>query len=81
MRTTVRLNEVLLRRVKTYAAEHGTTMTALIESALTERLARGSAPEGNERKPLPVFSGNGLQAGVDLHDAAALLDLMDSADA
>jgi hypothetical protein len=30
---------------------------------------------------LPVFKGKGLQPGVDLDDSAALLDLMDAADA
>lgn len=81
MRTTVRLDDELMRRVKTYAARRGATLTQVVESALRETLARGEADRpARERRALPTFSGDGLQAGVDLHDTAALLDLMNGAD-
>lgn len=81
MRTTVRLDDELMLRAKSYAAERGATLTQVLESALREKLARGQVnPQARERRALPTFSGGGLQAGVDLHDTAALLDLMNGAD-
>ncbi|MGH9465048.1 MAG: ribbon-helix-helix protein, CopG family [Thermoanaerobaculia bacterium] len=80
MRTTVRLEEPLLRDVKRYAAETGQTMTAVLEQALRELLARRRQSGPRERVRLPTFRGSGLQPGVDLHDSAALLDLMESRD-
>ena len=82
MRTTVRLDDALLREAKKRAAERGTTLTALFEEALREKLARAERPAGaGESRPLPTFAGNGPLPGVDLHDTAALLDRMNGADA
>jgi hypothetical protein len=78
MRTTVRLDNQLLVEVKQLAAQTGQTQTAIIEEALRQMLARRQ--QMAERTPvnLVTVSGNGLQAGVDLDDSAALLDLMDN---
>jgi hypothetical protein len=80
MRTTIRLDDDLLRQAKRVAAERGTTLTALIESALRRALAPAPA---QTRSPLslPTFRGDGLQPGVDLDDTASLLDLMDEPNA
>ena len=82
MRTTVRLDDALLTAVKKLAVERGTTLTAVLEEALREKLARvhGLAPSA-AAPALPTFRGKGPRAGVDLHDTAALLDLMNHADA
>ena len=79
MRTTIRIDDQLLKETKQLAAKTGKTLTAVIEDALRETLARQE--EGQLRVPvkLPVVEGNGLQAGVDLDDSAALLELMESA--
>lgn len=77
MRTTIRLDEALLRQAKAHAARTGSTLTALVEDALRERLARRAASAAGEPEPLPTFGGRGLQPGVDLDDSAALLDRMD----
>lgn len=76
MRTTIRLDDHLLAEAKQIAARSGRTLTAVIEEALRERLARRD-PQPARRLRLPVFRGRGLQPGVDLDDTAALLDLMD----
>ena len=81
MRTTVRLDPELLHEVKLAAAEERTTMTALLEQALRELLARRRQSEVRPRVPLPTYTGDGLQPGVDLSNTAALLDLMDQPDA
>jgi hypothetical protein len=80
MRTTVRLDEDLLREVRRLAAEERMTLTAVLEQALREMLARRRQPRDRPRVPLPTFGGRGLQPGVDLDDSAALLDLMDDRD-
>ena len=82
MRTTVRMNPDLLRRLKEYAARQGTTLTRVLEDAARQLLARRPGPAAvKERTRLPTYLGRGLQPGVDLDDSAALLDLMDRRDA
>ena len=77
MRTTIRLDEQLLARAKKAAVESGTTLTAIIEEALREKLARRQQRDSRRRVRLKTFKGTGLRPGVDLDDTAALLDLMD----
>ncbi len=81
MRTTIRMDDELLRRAKQYAARSGMTLTRLIEDAVRQVLAH--RPPSRVREPvcLPTFGGDGLQPGVDLDDTASLLDLMDEHDA
>ena len=81
MRTTIRLDDALLREAKAVAAASGRTLTELVEDALRETLARRRAGAGRKRLILRTFKGNGLRPGVDLDDSAALLDLMDRSDA
>ena len=80
MRTTIRLDDQLMADTKKVAAETHRTLTAVIEDALREMLARkqGSAERPTVR--LKTVSGNGLQPGVDLDDSASLTDLMDKVD-
>lgn len=80
MRTTVRLEDGLLREVKHLAAAEGTTFTAVLDQALREMLARRRQAGGRPPVELPTFGGRGLQPGVDLDDSAALLELMESSD-
>ena len=77
MRTTVRLNDRLLSEAKKYADETGRTLTALLEDALRETLARRDKPGPRRWIKLKTVGGGGVQPGVDLDDSAALLDLMD----
>ena len=79
MRTTVRLDDELLRDAKRLAAETGRTLTSVIEDALRETLARRGQPSKRERIVLPTMSGR-LMPGVDLDDSAALWDLMERDD-
>jgi Arc/MetJ family transcription regulator len=81
MRTTIHLPDELIARAKQKAAERRSTLTAVIEEALREALARKPSRRGKaSRTRLPTFRGNGLLPGVDLNDSAALLDRMDAAD-
>lgn len=81
MRTTIRLDDELLTQAKQVAAQSGRTLNAVIEDALRESLARTAKPAKRTRIRLPVFKGRGLQPGVDLDSAAALLELMDGDEA
>ncbi len=73
MRTTVRLDDTLLKEAKRYALEHDTTFTALVEEALKEKLARQEA-----RKPFNLITVEGrLLPGVNLDSNAELLERME----
>jgi hypothetical protein len=80
MRTTIRIDDQLLKKAKQMAARSGKSLTAIIEDALRESLARQELPSQREPVHLITFKGKGLLPGVDLDDSAALLDLMESAD-
>jgi hypothetical protein len=77
MRTTIRLDDDLLREAKAYAAATDRTLTRLVEDALREALTRRRQQARRPRVELPTSGGGGLQPGVDLDNSAALWDLMD----
>ncbi|MEW6434109.1 MAG: CopG family transcriptional regulator [Myxococcota bacterium] len=68
MRISVELSAALIRDAKKLAAERGVTLTAVIEDALRRQLAK--------HRTLPVFKGDGLMPGVELHDTSMLLELV-----
>lgn len=78
MRTTIRLDQDLLRKAKEYAARTGRTLTSVIEDALREVLSRSSKGRRSQAVELPTFQGDGLQPGIDLDDSAGLKELMES---
>ena len=80
MRTTIRIDEQLLRQAKQLAARSGKSLTSLIEDALRESIARQHSAGQRQPVRLVTFRGSGLLPGVDLDDSAALLDLMESSD-
>ena len=77
MRTTIRLDEELVRRAKTLAARTGRSLTKLIEDALRQVLERSDGPPRSDRFKMLTFHGEGLSVGIDLDDSAALLDVME----
>ena len=78
MRTTVRLDERLLREAKAVAAQERRTLTAVIDDALRQFLARRSNPRKRVPAKLITFGSGGLRPGVDLDDSAALIDIMEA---
>jgi hypothetical protein len=76
-RTTIRMHEPLLAAAKQYAGEAGKSLTAVIEEAVTEMLARRQQSRRRLRVRFTTFRGKGLQPGVRLDDSAALRDRMD----
>ena len=80
MRTTIRVDESLLREARQLAARTGKSLTAIIEDALRESLARQHRTYSRHPVRLITFAGNGLRPGVDLDNSASLLDVMDATD-
>ena len=78
MRTTIRLDDALLRRAKAQAAATGRSLNDFITDAI--RAALAPRPRASRRVELPTFKGGSLLPGVDLDDTSALLDLMEDAD-
>lgn len=81
MRTTIRLDDHLLAEVKRLAASTGRTITAVIEDALRETLARQQTNKRRRLVRVTTVGGRGVQPGVDLDDSRGLIDLMDAGDA
>lgn len=77
MRTTIDVNDELLRAVKVYAAGERMTLKAAFERALRGLLA-GPAAADADVPPIPVLGGQGVQPDVDLADSARLQDIMDA---
>jgi Arc/MetJ family transcription regulator len=70
MRTTVSIDDELLRRAKRAAEDSGSTLSQLVEQALRAAL---SVPRAQRKlKPLPTFRGTGPAARVDFSDNAAV---------
>jgi len=76
MRTTIRLDDELLREAKAHAAATDRTLTKLIEEALREALARRQRQRERPWVRLPTVRG-GPKPGVNLNSNAQLLDLME----
>lgn len=77
MRTTIRLDDALLRRAKVAAAASGMSLNQLIEDAVRAALAPRPLASRVSEAALPTYRGRGLQPGVDLDNSSALLAVME----
>jgi hypothetical protein len=75
MRTTITLDDRLLRAAKRLAAQRGTTLSQVIADALRAQLVAKPVKPGRPFK-LVVFKGDGPHDGVDL-DRTSALDALD----
>lgn len=77
MRTTVRLDDALVKEAKVHAAEKGISFTQLLDESLRARLS-ARPPRGRvEPFRLTTYGNGGVRPGVDLGDNRATRDLMD----
>ena len=76
MRTTLRLDEHLLREAKAEAARRGRSLTAFVEEALRSCLLPSIPKNRKKRIRLPTVKLK-LRSGIDLSHNRALRDLMD----
>jgi hypothetical protein len=76
MRTTLTIQDALLRKAKQASLERNLSVGEVVEEAL--RLTLGAQAKGRpaQRRKLKTFRGDGLQPGVDLTSSAALLEFM-----
>ena len=77
MRTTIRIDDNLLTLAKKAALESKSTLTAIIEDALREKLFRKETKSDSKEVKIITFKGKGLLPGVDLDDSSSLLELME----
>lgn len=77
MRTTVRIDGRLLAEAKKYAAEHGRTLTDVIEDALKDVLARHGPASGTKSVASKTVGGTGLQPSLATDDSVPLLDIIE----
>ncbi|MGH7883104.1 MAG: antitoxin [Candidatus Dormibacteraceae bacterium] len=80
MRTTISIDDNLLRSAKLTARERESSLGNLLEDALRRELARIRAEREHppQVKPLPVFNGGtGAYPGVDLNSNRALAEFLD----
>ena len=78
MRTTIDINDELLKETKAYALSEHKTLKTVIEQALRLFLTSPSELSKTAVPPIPLFRGQGVQPGVDFTDNATLEELMDA---
>ena len=81
MRTTLSIDDHLLKQAKQRAASQHRSLAKFVEEALRQVLAREPA----QRKPrspveLPVSGEGGMLPGVDMDSTADLLQVMEKSD-
>jgi hypothetical protein len=79
VRTTVTIDDRLLRQAKEAAARSGRTLSELVDDGLRLLLHQTGRREPAPLS-LPVFGGSGLHRGVDLDDKDRLAALLDDED-
>jgi hypothetical protein len=77
VRTTVRLDDGLLREAKKYAAATGRSLTAVISDSLRESLARRSRVAKSRPVRLPTFGGGRILPGINLDKTSEVLGRLD----
>lgn len=77
MRTTINLDDQLLKQAKAQAAASGVTLGRLIENALRESLVRRETLEKRGRVRLITMQGTGTRPGIDLDNSQSLLEIME----
>lgn len=77
MRTTLDLDEEMLRRARKRAGELRTTLSAVAEGALEREVADGSATGEGPRPPFPTWDGGGFPEGVDWTSNREIADFLE----
>jgi hypothetical protein len=75
MRTTIRIDDEVYRRVKHAADRSDRTIGQVIEDAI--QLAFRPAPNDVSITALPVYGGSGVMPGVDMTSNRSIAEAMD----
>jgi hypothetical protein len=82
MRTTLRIDDELLKEAKRIALESDRTLTQVVEDSLREAFARRrKAMPARRHVPLPTSGHGGLRPGItwdDVNSYGKMLDIMDA---
>ncbi len=77
MRTTVRLDDAFYRVVLAFCRTQGLTFTRVLEEALRRYVLPEKKIKSRKPVHLKTVKGRGLMPGVNLDNAAELLDFME----
>jgi hypothetical protein len=79
MRTTISIQDSLLKEAKRQAAKDNCSLGDIVNDALRARLVEDSRLHESvaEDRPLRTYGRSGLRRGIDLDDNAALSEAMD----
>ena len=78
MKTTLDLNDALMRNAKAFAAQNGSTLTRLVEEGLRMRLSAPATSGKTRVAPLPYSPCiGGLLPGIDPTSNQSMLDAAD----
>lgn len=73
MRTTLSINDALLKQAKRASLERNCTLGEVVEDALRVAFASKKSPQKADTiEPFKTFQGDGLHPGIDLNDSRAL---------
>lgn len=75
-RTTIRIDQELLRRAKSKAAAEGRSLTSLIEEGLRRVVATDAQPPAKFYPRISSATG-GAKPGIDLTRTSELLEMLD----
>jgi predicted transcriptional regulator len=75
MKTTLRIDDEVLKDLKVLAAGTGRSMTGLIEDAVRTMVRQRKRARAPKAFRLATFKGRGRRPGVDIDDTSALMDL------
>ena len=80
MRTTISINDNLLKEAKKLSLARNCSLGDVVDEAL--RLSLSAQKKANSindsARPLITFNGSGILPGVELNNSASLLEVMDA---
>jgi hypothetical protein len=81
MRTTITIDDHLLREAKAEALRTNRTLGEVVSEGLRSVLGRRRKSDRQPRASLITFKGSGMLPGIDLDDSGELLTRLESPDA
>lgn len=81
MRTTVTIDDKLLRQARIIAAKRGDSLKSIVEEGLREVIRLHTGQKNDRRPPLVIHKTGGARPGIDLDKTSQLLASMDAWDA
>ena len=77
MRTTLNIDDSVMRRLREVAVQRRTTMSALVEAGLRRVLAEPGPPDSQSTKLPPLPTWNGGRELVDISNRDSLYEVME----